>query len=206
MKKEFAVKNKTPGGVQTIHFIVTDIAVDDLMTCVEEKHIRHLCQSGCINYGKKWSCPPSSPEISEIISSKGYRRVILICGFIELDDMFYIKNSYQKVKAANIILKSHCETRARHLENSLNGYSLLSGSCNLCKPCCKKRGLPCQKPAVMRYSLESTGINVELLAKKYCEHRLLWYQKNNDQKYTSVVTAVLVNSFHPIDYGIIFNA
>lgn len=205
MKKEFVVKNQTPGGVQTIHFIVTDISTDDLLTCVDEEHIRQLCQSGCINYEKKWSCPPASPKISDIISQKGYKRIILICGFIELDDMFYIKNSYQKVKAANVILKSHCETRARYLEKSLNGYSLLSGSCNLCKPCYKKRDLYCQKPDLLRYSLESTGINVGMLTKKYCNHELMWYLKGKEQKYTSVVTAVLINNAHDIDYDIIFN-
>lgn len=205
MKKEFTIKNRTPGGVQTIHMIVTDITINDLMTCVDEKHIRQLCESGCVNYGKKWSCPPSSHKISEIISKKAYNRVVLICGYIKLADMCYIKNPYQKVKAANIILKSHCETRARDLEKFANGYSLLSGSCNVCKPCYKKKGLPCQKPNLMRYSLESTGINVELLAKKCCNHQLLWYQKGQPQKYTSVITAVLIDNSHVTDYDIVID-
>ena len=111
-----------------------------------------------------------------------------------MHEMQYIKNTYQQVKAANMILKSFCEKKARAIESNVAGYALLSGSCNLCKPCAKKRGLPCQKPLNMRYSLEATGVDVQLLTKKYCNHELLWYQKEKTLHYTSVVTAVLTNN------------
>lgn len=135
--------------------------------------------------------PPYSKKITNIISQEDYKYAILICGYINLADMDYIKNPYQKIKAANIILKSRCEKLAREYEVNVNGYCLLSGSCNLCKPCYKKRGLPCDKPSVMRYSLESTGINVEELAKNVFNHALLWYKKGSVPEYTSVVTAIL---------------
>lgn len=205
MKKVFEVKNKTLGGEQIIHFIVKDITIDELLTCTNEGHIRSLCQSGCVNYGKKWSCPPYSPKISSILSKGRYKQAVLVCGYIELANMYYIKNSYQRVKAANAILKRHCKTKAREIEVFTNGYSLLSGSCNLCKPCYKKRGLPCQKPEDMRYSLESTGINVELLAQKYCNHQLLWHKKQREQKHTSVVVAILTDTLYSDDYDFIFN-
>lgn len=205
MMKEFSLKNETPGGTQTIRLLVTDIDIDELLNCANEKHIRYLCEAGCTNYAKKWSCPPYSPEISTIISKNCFNKAIVICGFIQLSDMYYIKNPYQKVKAANMILKSKCESIARTIEKLTKGYSLLSGSCNLCKPCYKKSGLPCQKPLFMRYSLESTGINVGLLVQKYCEHQLLWYKKGEKQAYTSVVCAVLINDLNEIDYQSIFN-
>ncbi len=98
-----------------------------------------------------------------------------------------------------MILKSKCEEYARKVEILTQGYALLSGSCNLCKPCYKKLNMPCKKPEKMRYSLESTGINVSSLASKFCNHELLWYNKGEDLPYTSVVTAVLHKGDFPFD-------
>lgn len=205
MKKEFSIPNKTPGGIQIVQIHICDISIDELITCTDESYIKGLCETGCVNYGKKWSCPPFSPSISRLISNKKYDKAILICGYINLKDMAYIKNPYQKVKAANMILKSKCESYARRIEEITKGYALLSGSCNLCKPCYKKKGLPCNKPDVMRYSLESTGINVGLLSEKYCGHQLLWYKKGFEPDYTSVITMVLVDEIDNTDIEAIIN-
>lgn len=196
MKKEFTIRNITHGGTQTINFMINTLPISKMVSCIEEMHVRNLCKTGCTNYGNKWSCPPYSRKITELLLTNDYDGAIIICGYINLNDMNYINNSYQRIKAANMILKSKCEKMVRQLEKKLGGYSLLSGSCNLCKPCYKKRGLPCKKPDTMRYSLESTGINVELLMEKYCNHKLLWYKKGHDLQYTSVVTMLLTNNIN----------
>lgn len=200
MKNEFSIINTTPGGQQTIYFIMANISIEEFKSCIDEERIRNLCRSGCVNYGAKWSCPPFSPKISDIIERNSYNSAIIITAYILLADMNYIKNSYQQVKAANMILKSKCEKYARTLEKLTGGYALLSGSCNLCKPCYKKRGLPCGKPDAKRYSLESTGINVTSVSARFCNHELLWYKKGEFLPYTSVVMAVLYNSEIPFDY------
>lgn len=198
MKIEQLIKNQTSNGTQTIHLLLSTITVNQLFACIDENAVREACHTGCINYSNKWCCPPYSKKITNIISQENYKYAMLICGYINLTDMDYIKNPYQKIKAANMILKSCCEKLAREYEVKVNGYCLLSGSCNLCKPCYKKRGLPCNKPSVMRYSLESTGINVEQLAKKVFNHTLLWYKKGSMPEYTSVVTAILCKNIDEI--------
>ena len=197
--KKYHSEHFTKKGSQNLYFIVNNISIDNLLLCVEEEKIRNLCQVGCINYGKKWSCPPCSPQICDIIKTGNFDNAFIITGYIFLSDMHYIKNPYQKVKAANIILKSKCEEHARKVENLTQGYALLSGSCNLCKPCCKKLNMPCKKPEKRRYSLESTGINVSLLSSKFCNHELLWYNKGEDLLYTTVVTAILYKGDLPFD-------
>lgn len=191
MTNHFSVINSTANGKQTMHFIAVDIPIKEFESCIDAQTIRNLCKLGCVNYGKKWSCPPYSPEIGEITKKNDYTNVIVITAYIYLVEMGYIKNSYQRVKAANMILKSKCEKYARTLEKLTDGYALLSGSCNLCKPCYKKRGLPCGKPDKKRYSLESTGVNVSFLSARFCKHELLWYKKGETLPYTSVVMAVL---------------
>lgn len=199
MIKEFSINNITANGRQTIHYIIANSSIDEFLDCVDKDRIRNLCKTGCINYGQKWSCPPFSSQICDIIKTGNFDNAFIITGYIFLSDMHYIKNPYQKVKAANIILKSKCEEYARKVEKLTQGYALLSGSCNLCKPCCKKLNLPCKKPEKRRYSLESTGINVSLLSSKLCNHELLWYNKGEDLLYTSVVTAILYKGDFPFD-------
>lgn len=190
----YVLNNTTSNGTQNINLFMHIMPVEKVLSCTQEEEIRNCCKTGCVNYGKKWSCPPYSKKFSAVVKSKGHDVVIVIVGYINLCDMEYISNPYQQVKAANMILKSKCEKIARNLESEFNGYSLLSGSCNLCKPCQKKRNLPCKKPTMMRYSLESTGVNVEKLLEKNCRHKLLWYKKGEKLSYTSVVTAILVDS------------
>ncbi len=188
------VKNISPAGTQNINFKVKVLRTETVFACAQEEIIRGLCKTGCANFGRKWSCPPYAEKFSDIAASKNYDTAIIIVGYISLDDMKYISNPYQQVKAANIILKSKCEKIARNMEKELGGYSLLSGSCNLCKPCRRKMDLPCKKPAMVRYSLESTGINVAALLEKYCGHKLFWYKKGEKPPYTSVAVAILANS------------
>lgn len=194
MMNSYVLNNVTLNGKQTINLSIHMLSVENVLLCTQEDKVHNSCETGCVNYGKKWSCPPYSKKFSNIVSSNNYDTAIIIVGHISMDDMKYIINPYQQVKAANMILKSRCEKIARYIENQMNGYSLLSGSCNLCKPCQKKLDLPCKKPTKMRYSLESTGINVEALLETYCEHKLLWYKKGEQLPYTSVATMILVNN------------
>lgn len=197
--KKYLVKHVTNKGRQNLYIITNNISIESFLSCANEREVRKLCQVGCINYGKKWSCPPFSPQISDLVKTGDFDNICIITAYIFLSDMHYIKNPYQKVKAANIILKSKCEKYARKVEKLTQGYALLSGSCNLCKPCSKKLNKPCKKPESRRYSLESTGINVSLLSSKFCKHELQWYKKGEDLLYTSVVTAVLYKGDLPPD-------
>lgn len=194
MRNRVVIKNTTSNGMQTINIEICSISIENISACAETEKIRRLCKEGCVNYGKKWSCPPFSSRFADIVSEGKFDMGIIIVGNIGLDDMKYIKNPYQQVKAANMILKSRCERMARYIESKTGGYSLLSGSCNLCKPCEKKQGKPCKQPEKIRYSLESTGLNVQSLLEENCGYKLLWYEKGVELQYTSVVTMVLINS------------
>lgn len=168
---------------------IPDISV--LRDYYEGTIIERSCKDGCVNYNKKWSCPPCSSSYLNI--EKKYSSACLLCFYTELKHYNDIKNKYLAVKAANVTLKALAEKCARDLEIYTDGYSLLSGSCRLCKPCQRKLNLPCKHPNKMRYSMEATGLNVQKICIDFLDHTLLWYKNKTLPEYTSSVVLVLLD-------------
>lgn len=163
----------------------------------EGKQIEGACRNGCVNYGKKWSCPPFSHAFPEI--EKKYSSACLLCFSTEMKYYTDIKNKYLAVKAANVTLKSLIEKSARDIEKHAGGYSLLSGSCRLCKSCQCKINRPCKHLDKMRYSMEATGLNVKRVCADCLEHDLLWYENKKLPEYTSVVALILYKQHFGLD-------
>lgn len=158
----------------------------------EDTRLEKACKEGCPNYGKKWSCPPFSKSFIDI--KKNYTSACMICFSTEMKYYADIKNKYMAIKAANVTLKSLVEKSARAIEKYADGYSLLSGSCRLCKPCQCKINRPCKHPDKMRYSMEATALNVQKLCDDFLGHHLLWYADKTLPRYTSAVALVLSNN------------
>lgn len=157
----------------------------------EKDRIEKACMYGCQNYGEKWSCPPFSKSFLSI--EEKYSAACMLCFSTKMEYYDDIKNKYLAIKAANVTLKSLIEKCARDIELYTGGYSLLSGSCRLCKPCQCKNNYPCKHPDKMRYSMEATSLNVQKLCADFLEHQLLWYKNKKLPEYTSVVVMVLFN-------------
>ena len=175
--------------------LFTDVTI--LHNYFEEDQIEKACKEGCVNYGKKWSCPPFSKSFLSL--EKNYTSACMICFSTEMEYYADVKNKYLAVKAANVTLKSLVEKSARAIETYTDGYSLLSGSCRLCKPCQCKINRPCKLPDKMRYSMEATGLNVQKLCDDFLNHHLLWYTDKMLPEYTSTVALVFFNQHLEID-------
>lgn len=169
--------------------VIDDISV--FRNYYEREKVENACKEGCPNYCNKWSCPPYAKSF--LNSGKDYSKACLLCFSTEMEYYSDIKNKYLAVKAANVTLKTLIEKCARSIEEYTNGYSLLSGSCRLCKPCHCKIKQPCKHPDKMRYSMEATGLNVQKLCFDFLEHSLLWYENKKVPQYTSVAVLILFN-------------
>ena len=157
---------------------------------VERELFAKMCKEGCKNYNKKYSCPPFTPCFEKI--AQKYNGLFIVMFLCNLDN---IKSTeYNKIRIANVVMKSRIIKLMRYLENKYNRIFLSTGSCNLCKPCKLKLNLPCAHPNKRRYSLESFGVNCDDISKKLFSRPILWYKDKKAPKYTCVLCGLICNA------------
>ena len=200
---EYTYKHSTKSGPKTVYMLSCEILTEVVNSHVFPDSLAELCRNGCINYNKKWCCPPNAKPFN--ILSKSFGRAIITCMYLHTDEFSHVQNKYLRIKAANMVLKKLSNRLSKEVEQALNGHALLNGSCNLCRPCNYKISLPCKRPEQMRYSMEATGINVENLLKEVFEFELQWYTAKSMPTYTSVVSCVLHNNMGGFDESLFTN-
>ena len=168
-----------------------------LLSLVDKQVFDALCETGCVNYGKKWACPPYSPSFIDFAS--GYNQLFIIYLRTDMNQYTYIKNDYLMIKAANSILKSRADRFLSGIATQYGRY-ITTGSCRLCRPCKCKIGQKCANPDRMTYSFEALGINVSGVVESYFQRPLLWYAPHCLPEYTSVVCGLLTNETVTVDH------
>ena len=149
-----------------------------------------MCETGCINYNKKWSCPPFAPAFSVI--SSHWSKLYVLYMRMPMYAFSGIKNENLRIKAANSMLKSRADRYMRVL-SAKYGKCISTGSCRMCRPCKYMEGKSCAHPTIMAYSFEALGIDVYKLVNEHFDYPLLWYKKGSLPEYTSVVCGLLTN-------------
>ena len=201
MKIEYC--HSTATGSRRINLTAIDLPIATLQQYYHEPQVRDACRTGCMNFNKKWCCPPVAKNFEML--AEGYSYAIIICLHINLTDFECIKSKYQRIRAANSVLKSQSNRISRKIELECGGLALLNGSCCLCKPCAKKLDLLCRKPEQMRYSLEATGINVCNLLEETIGFQLQWYSREFMPQYTAVASGILHNLKHLYDRNSLYS-
>lgn len=182
---------KTPSAQICVNVLYKEVPSILLSTYQNKNKFDSLCQIGCTNFERKWSCPPYSPSYTDFTSK--YEKILVLLLFAELWQFSYIKNDYLKIKAANSIMKSRVDKSLR-LHLSDDSYYISTGSCRMCKPCKCKLHLPCAHPDKMSYSFEALGIDVSQMLLDIFDFKLQWYNKGKLPQYTSVVAGLLFNN------------
>ncbi|MDR2711521.1 MAG: DUF2284 domain-containing protein [Clostridiales bacterium] len=191
MECSFSVNAITKSATLVYNVCLKKCDADSISNFANAKQFNKLCETGCLNYGKKWSCPPHSPNYRDF--SVGWDNLFILYARIELFQFSYAKNDYLKVKAANSVLKSRADKFLRYVVAKYGRY-ISTGSCRLCKPCKCKMGQPCAHPDLMTYSFEAMGIDVDKLIIEQFQKPLLWYKPHCLPEYTSVVCGLLTNA------------
>lgn len=178
----------TPKNSVKIECFYNSIGKDEIK--VDKQVFCDMCLKGCKNYGKKYSCPPCSPDFNQLAENyEGLFVLLFKCDLNQINS-----TEYNKVRIANSMMKSRIDKLMRALEGKSGGKFLSTGSCRLCKKCNLQSKLPCKHPKEMRFSLEATGVDCDFLSKKLFNLPLLWFRDGNAPDYTCCVTGLLCNS------------
>jgi len=178
-------KVKTKENNLKINFFYDFINKKDVL--VKKDCFSKMCLNGCKNYKKKYSCPPFVPDFKNLIKEhEGLFIVLFLCKLNPIKS-----TEYNKIRIANVVLKSRIIKLMRFLEEKFNTTFLSTGSCNLCKPCKLKLNLPCKHPKKRRYSLEAIGIDCNKISKDLFNIKLLWYKNKKAPRYTCVLCGLV---------------
>jgi predicted metal-binding protein len=116
------------------------------------------CRYGCSQFGTNWSCPPATPELSKaraIISE--YSMALLLIGTQKCSN-FYINNNKKRSEQVRYWKGTVSIERYLFLHGYDKAFSLVSGSCSLCKECAYPEA--CRFPTEKRPTIESLSIDV----------------------------------------------
>ena len=159
------------------------------LVIVKKQLFNNMCKEGCKNYNKKYCCPPLTPDFQELTkNNQGLFVVLFICDLNQITS-----TEYNKVRIANVVMKSRIIKLMRFLEEEFNTIFLSTGSCNLCKPCQLKLNKPCKHPKKRRYCLESVGVDCNHISKKLFNIPILWYKNKKAPEYTLVICGLVCN-------------
>lgn len=128
-----------------------------------DKRGEYMCQFGCKNYGRKFSCPPESLGFKQELIKRDYKWAIL---FATTYKVLSNHNNYQ-MRALNRHKESEIQRICKQIGDILNtcgiDHQLLSGgSCHRCRECSYQRNEACKKPYLKQVSMEAVGIDCQV--------------------------------------------
>jgi len=116
------------------------------------------CRYGCSQYKANWSCPPATPDMSEIknILSE-YSTALLLVGTQNRND-FYKDSNRNRTEQVKYWKSTVSLERMLFLKGYDKAFSLVSSSCSLCKKCAYPEA--CRFPMEKRPTVESFYIDI----------------------------------------------
>jgi len=142
--------------------------------------VRLLCKNAkltCPNFDRSWACPPVSPLMKDFLGE--FHQFHLVWFVYDLDarcdKMRKLHPDWSDRKCRNPrhyngTIRAGLESEVKKFTQKLGAvddeFVLWSGTCRVCKNkkdggCTKPSGEPCRYPKRRRYSMESSGINVD---------------------------------------------
>ena len=150
----------------------------------DRERVEGYCRE-CMNFGRKWSCPPFTEEGP-------------LSGF-RLEDYAFIKVLLAEVPSEGAWAGDGF-SRARKtvdplifdMERATEGsFALLPGTCLLCENCGRSEGI-CRFPSKVRPSLESLGFDVGMTMQELFGSELEWAKDGTAPKRYQLVGALLL--------------
>lgn len=134
---------------------VKPFSVDDFVLA---EWVGLKCRYGCSQFGTNWSCPPATPDISQAKAIIGeYSLALLLIGSQKCTN-FYLNNSKKRSEQVRYWKGTVSLERQLFLHGYDKAFSLVSGSCALCRECAYPDA--CRFPTEKRPTIESLAVDV----------------------------------------------
>ncbi len=164
-----------------------------------EEHIdveRFLsCCAQCPSFGRTWACPPYAFDPMDIWRS--YSGILLYAKKITVPDEL-CSAVFEKKELTRVMMELVDPVKRELMEelysmerSSAGSLALSAGGCELCGECARGRGLPCAKPQLMRYSVESLGGNVIKCVTEILKESVLWAENGRLPEHFILLGALL---------------
>lgn len=129
---------------------------------VFDDRAKYMCKFGCKNYGRKFSCPPSSLPFAENIKNNKFKWALLVATSYPLSNDL---SSFQR-KNQNHQREMEIQRISTQLDNLMNLYGinhivLSGGGCKKCRECSLIENQMCKKPHQKLTSMEAVGIDCQ---------------------------------------------
>ncbi len=143
-------KKSECGLEEILHFSVEKI---DLAEWIQLK-----CQFGCSRYNTNWCCPPATPDLVKVRSIlQEYSHALLLIGSRRCTN-FYLDNANRRAAQVRSWKEVVGIERKLFLAGYDKAFSLVSGSCALCKKCTYPK--ICKFPKERRPPIEAFSIDL----------------------------------------------
>ncbi|MCF6248862.1 MAG: DUF2284 domain-containing protein [Desulfobacula sp.] len=144
------VKGKKYGLESIISFDVKEIVVANWV-CLK-------CRYGCSQFNSNWSCPPATPDISEVRNLLAeYSTALMLVGSQKCNE-FYRDTNKKRIDQVRYWKGTVTLERQLFLEGYDKAFGLVSGACSLCKKCAYPEN--CKFPMEKRPTVESLSIDL----------------------------------------------
>ncbi|MEL7604253.1 MAG: DUF2284 domain-containing protein [Bacillota bacterium] len=143
----------------------------------EPTRILPLCEA-CPDYGRVWSCPPDGPgtalfrafKTAVILGVKlGYTEAALARALVSPEETEAVR-----VESYGFVKRQVIETLLQLEKFFPPSHTIAAGRCELCTRCTRLEGLPCRKPASLRYSFSALGFDLGRVSEELLNTPLLW--------------------------------
>ena len=116
------------------------------------------CRYGCDKYNTNWSCPPATPDITEVRDLLSeYSTALLLIGNQKCSE-FYRASNKNRLDQVRYWKGTVSLERYLFLEGYDKAFGLVSGACSLCRKCAYPEN--CRFPMQKRPTVESLGIDL----------------------------------------------
>lgn len=116
------------------------------------------CRYGCSQFNSNWSCPPATPDITEVREILAeYTTALLLIGSQTCSE-FYRGTNRKRIDQVRYWKGTVSLERQLFLEGYDKAFGLVSGACSLCRTCAYPEN--CRFPMEKRPTVESLSIDL----------------------------------------------